>query len=192
LIEGFDGAPFDFIRDHQPSDLKRFEGFVHRTFNSTDLLYFLHALKSHYQSHDSLEDGFLNGSDMEKRLTNFHIYFLSFNAPDRTRKHVASPAKGSTCKRLNMFLRWMVRRDDQGVDFGLWNRIDPADLMCPIDTHVARIARREGLLTRSQNDWKAVAELTSALKKLDPTDPVKYDFALFGLGVEEKSVAYGS
>ena len=124
---------------------------------------------------------------MEDRLNAFHAYFFSLpDAPERTRKHVASPQRGSTCKRLNMFLRWMVRRDGNGVDFGLWKKIKPAELICPIDVHVSRVARKLGLIERKQTDWQTAVELTESLQRLDPADPVKYDFALFSLGVDEK------
>ena len=125
--------------------------------------------------------------DTGKALTGFYSYFTDSEAlPGRTRKHVATPARKSTCKRLNMFLRWMVRKDDKGVDFGMWTNISPAQLVCPVDLHVARVARRFGLLTRMQTDWQAAIELTETLRRYDPQDPVKYDFALFGMGIDEK------
>ena len=140
----------------------------------------------HYEVHESLEDAFLNGADMEERLAGFNRYFFSFDPPPRTRKHVATPERNSACKRLNMFLRWMVRRDDRGVDFGIWTRISPSELMAPMDVHVGRVARELGLDQRPQSDWKATQELTERLRAFDVNDPVRYDFALFGLGVEEK------
>ncbi|RRB02640.1 TIGR02757 family protein [Larkinella rosea] len=188
LVERMDGAPYDFIRNHQDSDLKRFLSFKHRTFNATDTLYFLHFFHTYYQQHDSLEDAFINGAPCRSVgtfLETFHDRFCDDPFfPERTRKHIATPGRNSSCKRLNMFLRWMVRSDNQGVDFGIWNRIKPEQLVMPIDVHVGRVARKLGLLTRPQTDWKAAVELTEILKKFDPADPVKYDFALFGLGVE--------
>ncbi|KAA9327524.1 TIGR02757 family protein [Hymenobacter busanensis] len=187
LLARMDNAPYEFIRHHQDDDLRRLERFCHRTFCDTDLLYFVHWLNWYYQQHDSLEDAFLNGATQRERLINFHNLFFSLpDAPERTRKHVATPARNSACKRVNMYLRWMVRRDEYGVDFGLWQRLSPADLVCPLDVHVERVARRLGLLTRKQTDWQAATELTDNLRQFDPADPVKYDFALFGLGIDEK------
>ncbi len=205
LMVLMDMAPHDFCLNHTTKDLKKLESFKHRTFNTTDLFYFIEFLQFHYRSQKSLEDAFLKKIVPYKRseidndaanymqgavaiaLTRFHNYFFSMeHVPQRTKKHIASPHKGSTCKRLNMFLRWMVRKDQQGVDFGIWNKIKPSDLICPIDLHVARVAKRFGLLERKQLDWQAAVELTHYLKTLDPLDPVKYDFALFGLGVMEK------
>jgi uncharacterized protein (TIGR02757 family) len=177
-------ALYQFITQHQDEDLKRLLKFCHRTFCDTDLLYFVHWLRWFYEGHHSLEDAFLHGATMRERLVNFHDLFFSLpDAPARTRKHVATPARGSACKRLNMYLRWLVRHDSNGVDFGLWQRISPAELICPIDVHVERQARLLGLLKRDKVDWQAAEELTANLRLLDPTDPVKYDFALFGEGV---------
>lgn len=189
LMRLMDSSPHEFCISHKESDLKKLLSFKHRTFNPTDLLYFISFLKQHYLQHDSLETAFLSntGSDMEIRLTHFHHYFFSQeDAPPRTRKHIAAPYKGSSCKRLNMFLRWMVRKDNKGVDLGIWKGIQPSELICPIDLHVARVARYFQLLERKQMDWQAAIELTGYLRTLDPDDPVKYDFALFGLGVMEK------
>ena len=163
-------------------------GFRHRTFNATDLLYFIEFFNYHYNRHDSLEIAFtMHGQTVEEMLTGFHHYFFSLeHIPDRTRKHVATPERNSTCKRLNMFLRWMVRNDNKGVDFGIWKNISPSQLICPLDVHVARVARRFQILKRKQTDWRAALELNEYLKALDPDDPAKYDFALFGLGVMEK------
>jgi uncharacterized protein (TIGR02757 family) len=146
-------------------------------------------LKYHYQHHSSLEAAFcLQQQDMESRLNAFHTYFFSLpDAPERMRKHIPAPAKGSTCKRLNMFLRWMVRIDQSGVDFGIWNKIKPATLICPVDVHVARVARTLKLIKRKQTDWQTAVELTTALSMFDPYDPVKYDLALFSLGVHEQA-----
>jgi uncharacterized protein (TIGR02757 family) len=192
LIGLMDAAPHDFIINHQEKDRERFLGFKHRTFQSLDTLYFLEFLQWFYKNHHSLEEAFLKNmqpgdAHVENALTGFHRLFFSLpDAPQRTRKHVATPATKSTCKRLNMFLRWMVRHDGRGVDFGLWEKIKPAQLLIPLDVHVERIARRFGLLERKQTDWQAVLELTDRLRQFDPEDPVKYDFALFGLGVLEK------
>lgn len=191
LMQLMDNAPYDFCLHHSDRDLQSITTFKHRTFNTTDLLYFIEFLKYHYTKHKSLEDAFVPGKSLEGgiewALTCFHNEFFSLeHVPNRTRKHIATPYKGSTCKRLNMYLRWMVRNDQQGVDFGIWKKIKPAELICPIDLHVARVAKRFGLLDRKQTDWQAAIELTSYLRTLDPDDPVKYDFALFGLGVIEK------
>jgi uncharacterized protein (TIGR02757 family) len=189
LMKLMDHAPHDFCLNHQEKDLKKLMHFKHRTFNTTDLLYFISFLKYHYREYDSLESAFVlpKEKDMEARLTRFHQYFFSLeDPPERTKKHIATPYKGSSCKRLNMFLRWMVRKDKAGVDFGIWRKIQPSELICPIDLHVARVAKRFQLLDRKQTDWLAAVELTNYLRTLDPKDPVKYDFALFGLGVMEK------
>lgn len=188
LMGLMDNAPHDFIISHQPTDLKKLLHFKHRTFNTTDLLYFIHFLNYHYTNNKTLETAFTKwGSDIEQMLTGFHYYFFSLeDAPLRTKKHVSSPQNKSTCKRLNMYLRWMVRKDNCGVDFGIWKKIKPADLICPIDLHVAKVAKRFNLLSRRQIDWNAAIELTQHLKAFDANDPAKYDFALFGLGVVEK------
>jgi len=189
LMGRMDNAPYDFILNHQPEDLKKIIGFKHRTFNDTDLLYFIEFLKNHYSSFPSLENAFTKllkkeDADIEQALNGFYTYFFSLeDIPTRTRKHIASPDKNSSCKRLNMFLRWMVRKDKKGVNFGIWENISPAQLICPIDVHVARVAKRLSLLERKPVDWQAAQELTAYLRTLDPLDPVKYDFALFGLGV---------
>ncbi len=186
-MELMDGAPYEFIVGHREEDRQRFTTFYHRTFQPTDALYFLAFLQEHYRQHTSLETAFtqhMQPDDLtvERALVGFHRSFFNLPwAPERTRKHIPTPERGSTCKRLNMFLRWMVRCDNNGVDFGLWKRIRPAQLLLPLDVHVERVARRLGLLTRRQTDWKAVLELTEALRALDPEDPAKYDFALFGL-----------
>jgi len=185
-----DDAPYDFMKNHEDNDLKKFLAFKHRTFNATDTLYFLHFFQQYYRRHDSLEFAFsktLSNSDttIEKGLIGFHDSFCdSENFSARTRKHIATPVRKSSCKRLNMFLRWMVRKDNKGVDFGIWNTISPSQLVCPCDVHVDRVARVLGLINRPVTDWRTAVELTSTLKNLDPDDPVKYDFALFGLGIE--------
>jgi len=226
LFDRMDNQPYDFMLNHGDDDLKRLLGFKHRTFNDTDLLYFVSFFNHHYQQSDSLETAFLFPDPMfterpashvegsegkgigkvneagkkqntiaearsipvgEEALNYFRSYFFSLpDFPRRTIKHISSPLQKSTCKRLNMFLRWMVRSDDRGVDFGLWHKLRPADLICPCDVHVDRVARRLSLISRKQTDWRTAVELTEELRRFDPLDPVKYDFALFGLGVEEK------
>ena len=188
LMQLMEMRPYEFCLHQKDNELKKLSAFKHRTFQSTDLLYFIQFLRHHYLQHRSLESAFdLQSVNMEARLTAFHDYFFSLpNAPERTRKHVASPQRGSTCKRLNMFLRWMVRKDKMGVDFGVWKCIKPSELICPIDVHVARVSRKLGLIERKQTDWSTAIELTEALRSFDPKDPVKYDFALFSLGVNEK------
>lgn len=190
LSERMDGQPYEFIRNHSEQDLQRLLGFKHRTFNDTDLLYFVDFLHRHYRQFDSLEDAFLPQGkfvSVENSLIHFERHFFDApHAPQRTRKHIATPARNSTCKRLNMFLRWMVRKDGRGVDFGLWTRISQASLICPLDVHVDRTAREIGLITRPQSDWKTAIELTENLRRLDELDPVKYDFALFGMSVNRQ------
>ena len=190
LITRMDNAPYHFIRQHQESDLKALLGFKHRTFNDTDLLYLVFFLQQYYETHDTLEDAFTAGGtiiNQKLRLENFYTTVFSLpEAPNRTRKHISTPAHKSACKRINMYLRWMVRQDNQGVDFGIWKTMAPADLICPCDVHVGRVARKLGLISRPQTDWETATQLTRHLQELDPVDPVKYDFALFGLGIEEK------
>jgi len=193
LMQLMDNAPHQFILGHEVSDLKRLMGFKHRTFNTTDLLYFIEFFKHHYSKNKSLELAFFTGAAIEQGnvveagLNHFYNYFFSLeDAPKRTFKHIATPQKKSGCKRLNMYLRWMVRKDKNGVDLGIWKKISPAQLICPIDVHVARVARHFNLLDRKATDWQAALELTNNLRSLDEADPVKYDFALFGLGVMEK------
>jgi uncharacterized protein (TIGR02757 family) len=191
LLQLMDNAPYDFCLHHSDADLKKAERFCHRTFNDTDLLYFISFFKFHYSKYQSLEVAFFNNKTtkqfdnvVENSLNYFYKYFFSLeDVPARTKKHIASPQKNSTCKRLNMYLRWMVRDDDKGVDFGIWKKISPAQLICPVDLHVARVAKHFNLIKRKQVDWLAAIELTDVLKNFDKEDPVKYDFALFGLGV---------
>lgn len=188
LMNMMDNSPHDFCLNHNMIDLKKITGFRHRTFNATDLLYCIEFLKYHYSKHKSLETAFtMHGNTVEDMLTGFHHYFFSLeDSPPRTKKHIATPQRKSSCKRLNMFLRWMVRQDNNGVDFGIWKNIHPSQLICPIDLHVARVANRLNLLQRKQTDWITALELTDYLRTLDKHDPVKYDFALFGMGVMEK------
>mgnify|MGYP006266999055 CR=1 FL=1 len=187
-----DHSPHDFVLNHSEEDLKPFLKFVHRTFNPTDALYFIHWFKWYYAQYDSLEEAFnpamLGESDHTgPSLATFYKLFFSLpDHPARTRKHIQTPERKSACKRINMFLRWMVRSDQKGVDFGIWNRISASKLVCPLDLHVDRVARKLGLIQRKQTDWQTALELTEKLRLMDPKDPVKYDFALFGLGIEEK------
>ena len=191
LMAWMDNKPHDFILHHKDTDLKPFVHFVHRTFNATDLLYFIEFLQYHYSSHHSLEDAFVPGKhykeeNVEQALIHFHNYFFSIEHPERTRKHIATPERNSACKRLNMYLRWMVRRDKNGVDFGIWKKIKPQQLVCPLDVHVARVAERLGLLDSITSDWANAIHLTGQLKELNPEDPAIYDYALFGLGMAER------
>jgi uncharacterized protein (TIGR02757 family) len=202
LISLMDGAPYDFIMNHEEPDLKKLLHFKHRTFNDIDTLYFISFFRYHYSHYESLEDAFIPNKTVilsyseesnqetnriEGVLNHFRTYFFSLpDYPSRTKKHVSSPSQKSTCKRLNMFLRWMVRKDDCGVDFGIWNKLKPVDLIMPCDLHVDRVARKLKLITRKQTDWQTAVELTERLKEFDAEDPVKYDFALFGLGIEER------
>jgi uncharacterized protein (TIGR02757 family) len=183
MMELMDHAPHDFVINHREIDLKRFEGFVHRTFNADDLRYFIHALQFLYREKGGLESAFLNGADYKARIANFKQQFFEAEHLARSEKHLANPLKGSSAKRINMFLRWMVRKDASGVDFGIWQSHDQAELMIPLDIHTSTVGRKLGLLKRNQDDWKAVEELTNALAEFDANDPTKYDFALFGMGV---------
>ena len=187
LMQLMDMQPHQFIVHHSAKDLKQLLLFKHRTFTADDLYYFVAFFHEHFKIHNSLEIAFFpkKGMTVAEGLNQFKTYFFSEDHLKRTEKHISSPLQNSSCKRLNMFLRWMVRKDAAGVDFGLWKNITPAQLICPLDVHVARVARQYGLLHRKQNDWQAAIELTSNLCKLDKHDPVKYDFALFGTGVME-------
>lgn len=191
LMQRMDNAPYQFLLHHSPADLKGLASFKHRTFTPDDLYYFIERLQAHYRQHNSLEAAFAQGmlpgdTTIENALKGFHRLFFDREHMARTRKHVSTPHRNSSCKRLCMYLRWMVRSDKAGVDFGLWKTLQPAQLVCPVDLHVARVARRFGLMHRKQPDWQAALELTDYLRQLHPTDPVRYDFALFGLGVIEK------
>jgi uncharacterized protein (TIGR02757 family) len=193
LMNLMDNAPFQFVTQHQEVELKRFLDFKHRTFNPTDLLHFIRVLRYHYDNQSNaeptLETAFsnaLNRKDdtVENALVSFHDYFFSLeDSPGRTKKHISTPANNSSCKRLNMFLRWMVRKDKAGVDFGIWKNIQPHQLVCPLDVHVQRVARNLNLIQSEKADWKTAVELTEKLKSFDPSDPVKYDIALFSMGV---------
>ncbi len=182
-------SPFDFVMNHKESHLETLETFVHRTFNGTDLTYFIRSLNNIYDKHGGLEGIFTShqaDATLQPTISKFKEVFFELPFEKRTTKHVSDPLKGSAAKRINMFLRWMVRGADTNVDFGLWKNISPSKLSCPLDVHSGNVARKLKLLKRKQNDAKALAELDKNLRKLDPEDPVKYDFALFGLGVFEK------
>jgi uncharacterized protein (TIGR02757 family) len=191
LMGWMDSAPHDFILNHKDTDLKKMLGFAHRTFNATDLLYFIDLLQYHYRQHNSLEDAFAPEKKyvhdtVEQALVHFHNYFFSIEHPDRTRKHISTPQRKSACKRINMYLRWMVRKDKHGVDFGIWKKISPAQLVCPLDVHVARVAQRLGLIENDKSNWQNALQLTYHLRELNPKDPAVYDYALFGLGMAER------
>lgn len=190
MLKLMGNSPFEFIMAAGVTDLERLSGFVHRTFNGSDCKYFLRGLRYIYQHYNTMEDAVLEGMHTEgslrEGLSHLRQLFFSMDHQVRTEKHFADVKGGAAGKRLNMFLRWMVRRDNHGVDFGLWKRINPAMLFIPLDLHSGNTARRLGLLTRKMNDWRAVEELTELLREFDVADPVKYDFALFGLGVNEK------
>jgi uncharacterized protein (TIGR02757 family) len=190
LMQLMDFSPHSFVAEATPKDIKRFSGFVHRTFNGIDCMFFIQALKHVYKKQNSLETLFSKGiqptdENIKNGLVSFRDEFFSIKYPTRTQKHVSNPLKNSSAKRLCMFLRWMVRNDKTGVDFGIWKQINPSQLCLPLDLHTGNVSRKLGLLTRKQNDWQAVEEVTALLKQLDAKDPIKYDFALFGLGVFE-------
>lgn len=188
MMDLMGNSPYDFVMTHTDSQLEKLDGFVHRTFNSLDLQTFIKALQHIYRNHEGLEMAFAKNQQplsMQLSIAAFKKLFFEINHQNRSTKHVSDPMQGSAAKRINMFLRWMCRKDNAGVDFGLWKSIAPESLSCPLDVHSGNVARKLGLLTRKQNDGKALAELDAALRQLDPKDPVKYDFALFGLGVFE-------
>jgi len=188
MMDLMGNSPYDFIMTHQEYQLERLENFVHRTFNGQDFISFIKALQHIYKNHNGLEAVFLKNQEadtMQKSIHEFKKIFFEIEHQQRTQKHISDPLNNSAAKRINMFLRWMVRQDKKGVDFGIWKSISPSTLSCPLDVHSGNVARKLGLLTRKQNDVKALAELDQQLRKLDPKDPVKYDFALFGLGVFE-------
>lgn len=194
IMNIMDNAPHDFIINHQPDDLKRFNGFVHRTFQANDAATLVSMLQPLYRHHGGLKTAFSSvfGQKPEANAADAIVHFrktlLSYPHERRFEKHLSNPEQGSAAKRLNMFLRWMVRRDRQGVDFGLWTEVFPmSSLLIPLDVHTARVARRLGILQRKQNDLKAVLELSSFCRSIDPVDPARFDFALFGIGLSEKS-----
>ncbi|MFD0835765.1 TIGR02757 family protein [Mariniflexile aquimaris] len=188
LMKLLDNSPYDFIMNHESTDLDKLHPFVHRTFNGDDAIQFIKSLKHIYLNHNGLETVFAKHaetSSLQTTISQFKNTFFEVEHLQRTQKHISDPLKNSAAKRINMFLRWMVRTDNSGVDFGIWNSLSPTQLSCPLDVHSGNVARKLGLLKRKQNDAKALLELDTALRKLDPNDPVKYDFALFGLGVFE-------
>ena len=189
MMDLLGNSPYDFVMEHSEEDLEHLQNFVHRTFNGIDLTYFIKALENIYKNHGGLENIFskYSGNDsLQPAIHEFKKIFFELPHPERTQKHISDPLKNSAAKRINMYLRWMVREDAGEVDFGIWKNISPAILSCPLDVHSGNVARKLGLLKRKQNDAKALQELDKNLRKLDPLDPVKYDYALFGLGVFEK------
>lgn len=189
MMDLMGNAPYDFVMSHHENDLERLQVFVHRTFNGQDFTTFIRAMRHTYQNHGGLETVFSrqqDGGNLQQGIHEFRKIFFEIEHAQRTQKHVSDPMNNSAAKRINMYLRWMVRRDNKGVDFGIWKNISPAQLSCPLDVHSGNVARKLGLLTRVQNDGKALVELDQTLRKLDASDPVKYDFALFGLGAFEK------
>ena len=188
MMQLLDNSPYAFVMTHKDSDLEQLKTFVHRTFNGDDFIQFIKCLKHIYLKYSGLEAVFTKYAKQESLQQSIHQLkkiFFEIEHLQRTQKHIGDPLKNSAAKRINMFLRWMVRKDNVGVDFGIWQSLSPAQLSCPLDVHSGNVARKLGLLTRKQNDAKALSELDIALRQLDPTDPVKYDFALFGLGVFE-------
>lgn len=188
LMELMDDAPFEFVQEHTTRDLKRFDGFVHRTFNAEDIKFFISSLKNIYKHHQGMESAFLHafdGKEVQSALNGFREIFFSIKHPQRTEKHVSNPLTGSSAKRLNMYLRWMVRSNEKGVDFGIWKHIPTSVLMMPLDVHTGNVSRELSLLKRPQNDWRALEELMKSLRGFDAHDPVKYDYALFGIGVNK-------
>ncbi|CAL2055825.1 TIGR02757 family protein [Tenacibaculum sp. 190524A05c] len=188
MMELMGNSPYDFVMNHTEDDLEKFDGFVHRTFNAEDFKFFIQSLRNIYIEHKGLETVLLpeGNENYQLAISNFKKIFFDIPHLPRTQKHVSDPLKGSAAKRINMYLRWMVRDPKKGVDFGIWKSHNPAHLHCPLDVHTGNIARKLGVLKRKQNDWKSIQELDSILRKFDKSDPVKYDFALFGLGVFEK------
>jgi uncharacterized protein (TIGR02757 family) len=188
MMDLLGNSPYDFVMQHNEYQLERLDSFVHRTFNGTDFSFFISSLQNIYKNHRGLEAVFTKNAEkdsLQNSIAEFKNIFFEIEHPDRTQKHVSNPIKNSAAKRINMFLRWMVRNDRTGVDFGIWKSLNPAQLSCPLDVHSGNVARKLGLLQRKQNDAKALQELDKSLRKMDAQDPVKYDFALFGLGVFE-------
>lgn len=188
MIDLMGNTPYDFVMTHQDYQLERLENFVHRTFNGNDFIGFIKSLKNIYTNHNGLESVFqknIEDNSTQKSISEFKKIFFEVEHLPRTQKHISDPLNNSAAKRINMYLRWMCRQDNKGVDLGIWKKISPASLSCPLDVHSGNVARKLGLLNRKQNDAKALAELDTALRKMDSEDPVKYDFALFGLGVFE-------
>lgn len=189
MMQLLEQSPYDFVMNHQDKDLESLLPFVHRTFNGSDFIQFVKSLNHIYKNHQGLETVFAKHAkhnSMQESIHQFKNLFFEIPHQQRTQKHVSDPLKKSAAKRINMYLRWMIRNDKTGVDFGIWNTLSPSQLSCPLDVHSGNVARKLGLLTRKQNDAKALTELDASLRTLDSNDPVKYDFALFGLGVFEK------
>lgn len=189
MMDLLGNAPYDFVMSHSDDDLERLQNFVHRTFNGQDFTSFIKGLRHIYVNHGGLEQVFGKANalgNLQQNISDFKKVFFEIDHQQRTQKHISDPLNNSAAKRINMFLRWMVRNDNKGVDFGIWKNISPATLSCPLDVHSGNVARKLGLLDRKQNDGKALAMLDQKLRALDKNDPVKYDFALFGLGVFEK------
>ena len=189
MMDLLGNSPYDFVMSATPISLKNLHGFVHRTFNSTDLTYFIYGMRSIYTNHGTIENIFreyATSESLQPAIHHFKEEFFSISHPERTKKHISDPFKNSAAKKINMYLRWMIRKDKNGVDFGIWKSISPSILSCPLDVHSGNVARKLGLLTRKQNDAKSVVELDKSLRELDKDDPVKFDFALFGLGIFEK------
>ena len=189
MMDLMGNAPYDFVMSHSENDLERLETFVHRTFNGQDFASFIRSLKNIYENHNGLESVYAKNQElktMQNSISEFKKTFFEIPHQFRTQKHISDPLNNSAAKRINMYLRWMVRQDTKGVDLGIWKSISPASLSCPLDVHSGNVARKLGLLSRKQNDGKALAELDLKLREFDPIDPVKYDFALFGLGIFEK------
>lgn len=187
MMDAMGNNPYDFVMNATNNQIDAIDNIVHRTFNSEDFRYFIKSLRNIYMNHGGLENVFSvnNSINLQNRISEFKKIFFEIDHPLRTTKHISDPLKGSSSKRINMFLRWVSRKDTNGVDFGIWNTVSPSELSCPLDVHSGNVARALGILNRKQNDQKALMELDEALRKFDPTDPVKYDFALFGLGVFE-------
>jgi len=187
MMDAMGNNPYDFVMNATNNQIDAIDNIVHRTFNSEDFRYFIKSLRNIYEHHGGLENVFSanNSINLQNRISEFKKIFFEIDHPLRTTKHISDPLKGSSSKRINMFLRWVSRKDTNGVDFGIWNTVSPSELSCPLDVHSGNVARALGILNRKQNDQKALIELDEALRKFDPTDPVKYDFALFGLGVFE-------
>jgi uncharacterized protein (TIGR02757 family) len=185
--------PYDFMLHASEKEIQKLRPFVHRTFNGTDAVFFIKSLRNIYKKHDGLESVFQKGLEKSKNellpmkgaIVYFRSIFLEVKHESRSEKHIANPASGSNAKRINMFLRWMIRNNQTGVDFGIWQNISPTEVLCPLDVHVGNTARALGLIAREQDDWKTVEELNMRLRDFDPKDPSKYDFALFGLGIFE-------
>jgi uncharacterized protein (TIGR02757 family) len=188
MMDLMGNSPYDFVMNYNENNLEKLENFVHRTFNSLDFVTFIKGLQNIYKNHDGLESVFTKNQEinnLQKSISDFKKIFFEIEHQNRTQKHISDPINNSAAKRINMFLRWMIRQDNKGVDLGIWKNISPSKLSCPLDVHSGNVARKLELLTRKQNDGKALAELDFRLRELDANDPVKYDFALFGLGVFE-------